>query len=802
MSKAASDGTRKQPAEPEISPSHNLPSQPTVLVGREQEVDAACDLLRRPEVRLLTLTGPGGVGKTRLALQVAERLLDNFADGVYFVSLSPITDPDLVISAIARALGLMEAGERLISPLVKEYLRGRQVLLLLDNFEQVTQAAPLLAEILADCPRVKALATSREKLRLRGEKEMVVPPLALPYKDSLPRPSVLSRYAAVELFVHRALDARPDFTLTSESATAVAEICRRLDGLPLAIELAAARTKLFSPQEMLARFDGMRGPGGSPLQILTGGAQDLPARHQTLRKAIEWSYDLLTPNEQQLFRRLSVFAGSCTLEAAEYIAGDAPPDVPHTEETQIRNSQSEIRNSIELVSSLIDKSLLRQVGEAGGEPRVSMLETIREYAWERLRESGEVEVARRQHAAYYLALAESVEPALAGPDQIVWLERLEAEHGNLNAALAWSQGPGGEVEWGLRLAGALVWLWRIRGHLTEGRDCLAGLLGRSEAGRPTEVRAKALHAAGWLAGDQGDYAAARRYCEESLAIRRKLGDKKGIARSLIWLGNVAGDQGDYASARALLEEGRATAQEVGDRHGLGVALNGLGELERLNGDYEAARTLYESSLDIFRKIGGKMGIAYLLHNLAHIDQRQDDFSSATAHLHESLEIFQELGHKQGIAMCVAGLSGVAASQGHPERAARLMGAAEALLETIGARLDPADFVEYTRKVSDVRDLLGTAAFSAAWSAGRAMPVEQAIASSSNGHAGSHATYPAGLTEREAEVLRLVALGLTNVQVAEKLAISPRTVNVHLTSVYGKLGVTSRTAAARFMHDDV
>jgi predicted ATPase len=513
---------------------HNLPAQLTSLIGRKQEVTAVCALLRHPEVRLVTLTGIGGVGKTRLSLQVGIDLLNDFADGVCFVPLAPISDPDLVVPTIAQVLGIKETGERPLLDLLKAYLRDKHLLLLLDNFEQVLPAVPELSNLLADCPQLKVLVTSRAVLHIRGEHEFPVPPLALPDLTHLPGSESLLQYAAVTLFLHCAQAVRPDFQVTPASTRTIAEICVRLDGLPLAIELAAARIKLLSPQALLTRL-------GHRLQVLTSGAQDAPVRQQTLRNTLAWSYDLLDAEEQRLFRRLSVFAGGCTLEVVEglYTAlGELPAAV------------------LDGVASLIDKSLLRQVEQEGEEPRLLMLATIREYGLEVLASSGEMESTRQAHAHYYLALAEQAELELGGPQQAVWLDRLEREHDNLRGALQWSLEQGEtqhSMEMAMRLGGALRLFWWGRGHWSEGRSFLERALAASE-GIEAPVRAKALFAAGNLAFIQSDYERAEPLCQESLVLYRELEDQPGIAFALSLLGSVAWTQGNMVAARNLTEE--------------------------------------------------------------------------------------------------------------------------------------------------------------------------------------------------------------------------------------------------------
>ncbi len=495
-------------------------------------------------MRLLTLTGPGGVGKTRLALEAAAGLADTFPDGARFVSLAPITDPVLVAPMVAQALGVREAGDEPITERLAAFLRDKRLLLLLDNFEQVVEAAPLVTDLLAACPGLKGLVTSRVRLRLSGERDYPVPPLAVPAPAG-PRPFQYAKgSAAVRLFSERAQAVRPEFALTPENASAVADICRGLDGLPLAIELAAARIKVLPPAALLARLE-------KRLPLLTGGGRDLPARQQTMRDAIAWSHDLLTPEEQALFRWLAVFVGGFTLEGAEAVvfAGDALDlDV------------------FEGVASLVDKSLLRQEVGPDEEPRFAMLETIREFGLERLAARGEEAAIQNAHAAYFLALVEQAESALLGPEQMAWLTWLDAAHDNLRAALDWCLAS--DAEAGLRLAGALSLFWQVRGYLLEGRRWLEALL--AQAPQRAALRAKALHAAGQLARHQADIASGISLCEESLAIYRELGDKRGGAYVLRTLGLLVSDGGDPERGRALFER----AWRCPARRGMNWALRG------------------------------------------------------------------------------------------------------------------------------------------------------------------------------------------------------------------------------------
>ena len=788
-----SGSARPVPRSTSQHPRAILPTPPTPLIGREQEVAAAAALIRRPGTRLLTLSGAGGIGKTRLALQVAAELFDDFADGVSFVSLAPISDPVLVPAAIAQALDIREAGSQPLHELLSGYLRDKHMLLVLDNIEQVLEASSAIAELLERASQLKVLITSRVLTRLYGEHEYVVPPLKLPDIKHLPSLPGLTQYEAVRLFIERAQAAKADFAVTTENAPAVAEICVQLDGLPLAIELAAVRIKLLSPALLLARLTNR-------LALLTGGPRNLPLRQQTLRRTIDWSYELLDPREQVLFTRLAVFVGGCTLEAASAIcnaAGDLPMDI------------------FDGLASLLEKSLLRQ--GAGDEVRFTMLETIREYAREQLGARGEAAVQQQQHAEYYLALAEAAAPELRGAHQVAWLERLNAEHDNLRAALAWLLEQQA-IACSLRLAGALWRFWHIRGHLSEGRRWLEAAL--ALAGREGPVppigtvpplpdtghrvaKAQALNGAGALATSQGDYAMARALHERSLALRRELGDTRGIAASLNNLGLVAREQGDYGAARALFEESLALKRELGDKLAIANSLSNLGLVAFDQGDYGAARALHEESLTLGCELGDKWGIAISLSNLGEVARAQGDYATARVLFEESLTLKRELDDKLGIAHSLEGFAGVASAQGHAEQALRLAAAATTLREVIGGPLSSVEQARLDRWLVPARQAVSEAIQTAAWEVGRAMPVEQAIAYALEPAPQplvpppAKTPYPAGLTAREVELLRLVAQGLTNVQIADRLVISPRTVNAHLSAIYGKLGVSSRSAATRF-----
>jgi predicted ATPase/class 3 adenylate cyclase/DNA-binding CsgD family transcriptional regulator len=855
---------------------NNLPAQPNAFIGREEQVAAVIALLRRPDVRLLTLTGPGGAGKTRLGLHVAADLVDAFADGVFFVSLAAIRDPALAPAAIAVALGMRETGDQADMETLHGYLHGKQMLLLLDSFEHVAPAAAAVAAMLARAPDLKILVTSREGLQIYGEHEYAVPPLPLPDARNPPPLADLAEVGSVRLFVARAQAARADFVLTAANAPAVSEICRRLDGLPLAIELAAARTILLTPNAMRARL-------GSRLKLLTGGARDLPARQRTLRNTIAWSHDLLTPGEQILFRRLAVFAAGRTLESADAIcdgAADLGADL------------------LDAMESLLSKSLLYTVEGAGGERRYWMLETIHEYARERLDESGEADAIRARHAAYFLQLAETIEPRLTSAERVDWLERLEEEHDNLRAALAWSLAAPQRAETALRLGGALIWFWYFRGYLREGRAWLEQALAAAGDSAPPAVRARGLSASGALAYLQSDYPAARERLEAGLRLWRGLGQLRGIGYSLLFLSQVATRQGDRA-ARVLGEESLAAFREVGDTWGLALAHNFLAGVAHADGDPARGAALHAESLALFRSLGDSWGvsmelsnagragwergdfaaaradleqalalqraagdkwnIAWTLRNLGDVLRYQGALTEATALLRESLALFQEVADQGGIAgvlyvlgavaqqqedypqagalfrasltasggsdpshlvRCFLGLTTLAGAQGLVERAGLLCGAAEALFTAPGARWEALERDEYVRRLNAVRDRADRAVFRAARQRGRALTPAAALALALEDPTpraprptaappevpmrperlaplAPRASDPDALTPREVEVLQLVSMGLTDAEVAAQLVLSPRTVQVHLRSVYSKLDITSRSAATRY-----
>jgi predicted ATPase/DNA-binding XRE family transcriptional regulator len=736
-------GAVPEPSAPAIEVANSLPVPATRLIGREQEVEEVVALLDRGEMRLLTLTGPGGVGKTRLALEVVLRSVD--AENAVFVDLAPISEPAMVATTIVRALGLRDAGDRAPAEVLKTALKERHVLFLFDNFEQVIAAGSLVADLLANCPKLKILVTSRIALRLKGEQLYPVPPLATP--DSIKRLTAaeLEESPAVTLFVQRARAADPHFSLDDSSAQSVAEICQWLDGLPLAIELAAARVKLLPPDVLLNLIKRR-------LSLLASGPQDAPERQQAMRNTLDWSYDLLSGEAQTLLRRLSVFAGGCTLEAIEAVCADGLPDV------------------MAQLGELVDHSSIRREVQHDGMPRFRMQEVVREYAHELLESSDESLAVRRGHAAYYLQLSElAAKEGFVGTDQAAWMARLAVEEGNLGAALEFTIDHQ-DAETALRLGGNLWPFWARQGHLWEGRMWLERALAIGDDA-PTPARARALHRLGNLAIDLTDFPRAQSLFEASLDLSRGLDDQNGIVIALNGLALVAGIRGDYDEARALHETNLAAWRTLGDRrreaitlHNLGDVANAIGRSDEARarhrealaiqqdigdvgsiaysmlslaetacsaGEVETALPMFERSLVLFEDVGDQLGIAFARYGLGRVANLRHETARALEQFAEAIALWRQFGDRRATIDCIEELAGVALAFGELEQAARLFGATAAARIALGVPIAPVNRLAIEANVETLRRALGNAVFANTWTVGQVITIEQAAVEAAN-----------------------------------------------------------------------
>jgi predicted ATPase len=725
----------------EKKPPHNLPAQPTPFIGRTAQIAALKELILNPDVRLVTLLGPGGTGKTRLSLQVAQEVLDQFPQGVFFVPLADDTDSNQLVSRVARQLEVREGGRPLLEN-IKDYLRDKRILLVLDNFEQLVSAAPIVAELLAAASQLKIITSSHIPLKLHGEREYPVPPLDLPQTGELTVEDI-SENESVHLFVERARASHPNFALTVDNALSVAEICRRLDGLPLAVELAAARIKLLPPQAILARLDDR-------FKLLIGGARDLPARHQALRNTLEWSYSLLNEEEKMLYTRLSVFVGGFTFEAVEAIC----------------NAENTL-DILEGLTSLVNNSLLRQE-EIVGEPRFSMLETIRAYALERLAESGEMEALRQAHAQYFgNIILDRGGQGLYSAEALYWLNWIEREMDNLRATLDWSLAVPERADFGAGLVWWLMWFWYRRSYLSEGRMWTERLIASPALQSASESRALVLNASGMMTLWQGEQETGLARLEEGMSIEQRLENEQMMAPFLLGKGVALINMGQESAARPLLEEAQALfkqhyqpyfhifttvhlgnvelglgnlekaqaweekayaeARAINENWLLSFALNNLGEVARTQGKYDLARKYYEECENLLRDTGDTGDMARFVHTLGYIAQHEGDYERAESQFRKSLKMFRRLGNRRGMAECMAALAGLKARQGKAEWGAVMLSAAESALKVTGGAWWPADRVEVEANQELIRSALGEVELSAAQKKGRAMTLEQALA---------------------------------------------------------------------------
>jgi predicted ATPase/DNA-binding CsgD family transcriptional regulator len=806
---------------------HNLPQELTSFIGRTQELREIRRLLEAN--RIVTLTGAGGCGKTRLSLQVAVDAASDYLDGAWFVELATLTDPSLVAQAVASALGVREETGRSLTATLCDYLESMNLLLVLDNCEHLrTTCALLVSDLLSSCPGLRVLATSRERLEIEGEIVLTVPALRLPEPEKRLSVEDLANYEAIQLFVERARANTPRFGINEQNSLSIVQICRQLDGLPLAIELAAARVSVLAPAQIAARLN-------ERFRLLGSGTSLAPSRHQTLIALLDWSYELLSEAERALLLWLSVFSGSFSLDAVGAVCDGV------IDEYELIN----------LLAHLINKSLVVVI-DYDGEVRYRLLETIRQYAWKKLTASGDVSMLstlRDRHRDWYLAFAEQAQAKLTSGEQSKWLDLLELEHDNLRSALEWSIRGNPYAESALRLSAALWRFWDMRGFISEGRSWLSDALAvHNDA--PAQIRAKALNAAGTLAAEQSDYGQATVLYEKALALRRQAGDTQGVAASLSNLGVMARKKGDFDEAERLYKESLEILRDLGnlgsiasvldnlglvkqyqgdykqadqlygealkifkqedDKQGISMALNNRGKMAQYQGNYITAKALYYEAQALASDIGDKLGVVGILSNLGDVANCEGDYEQAERFYLESLDLCQHLGCTQETAECLEGLT-TAILRYQPERAARLLGAAETLHKRAGnSPLPPIKRLAHEHLAATLRSRLGEKAFTVAWLAGRAMAVDEVLAFPPDRTRKSlverldlgfpSPPYPAGLTRREVEVLRLLAVGMTDVEAAARLFLSRRTVHAHTTSIYSKLGVNTRGAAGRFAID--
>ena len=680
---------------------HNLPQPLSSFVGREKQILELQGLLRG--TRLLTLTGSGGCGKTRLAMHIAAELMGEYPDGVRLVELAALADPQLVPDAVARVLGLKEQSGKALVQTIADHLVSSNLLLVLDNAEHVLEACAQLSHaLLSVCPALRILATSRERLGIVGELTYRVPSLSMPDPEQAITPEQVSRHESARLFIERAQLQQPRFIVTPENAPALASICCRLDGIPLAIELAAARVRLMPVEEVSRRLD-------QRFDLLTGGSRTALPRHRTLRSLIDWSYDLLNGPEQALFCRVSIFSGGWTLDAAQSVCAGNGIDE---------------KDVLDLLTSLADKSLVH-ARDARGETRYELLETVRHYARDRLSDQGEEARLLHRHFECMLALAKRAESRLTSDDQQTWLERLESEHENLRAALSWSCADDGRTADGLQLASSLGWFWSVRGHYSEGRRWLSILIAAVPGGRADSIRAYALRGAASLAAEEGDFVAGARLNEEALAIFRGLGDRRGISHVLNNMASKAIEQGHFSSVRPLLDESMEIRVELGDQHGASIVLINLGLVAHALASHGEARLLFERGLAIQRTLGSRRNIALTLRNLSSVLRELEDYPSAEATVKEAMAISAELGDRRVIALCLEEFAALAVAMAKPLRAAVLWGRAERLREEIMSPLPGMLTAHFNRQVAAARHALADdAAFESAWKEGRDQPLAQ------------------------------------------------------------------------------